>query len=161
MKENLEELENPMKAKYKRLNLLILVMCSMATGAFLIFYNLKDNLVFFYSPTELKESDLIYEKKIRIGGLVKTGSLKREVLRIDEKNIEEISFVITDNNQEIIVSYFGILPDLFKEGQGVVAEGLFNSKKKIFRAKNILAKHDENYMPPEIKESLFLKGEEK
>ena len=150
-----------MKAKYKRLNLLVLVMGSLATGAFLIFYNLKDNLVFFYSPTELKEIDLINKKKIRIGGLVKTGSLKREILKVDTKKIEEISFVITDNNQEIIVTYLGILPDLFKEGQGVVAEGLFNPKEKKFEAKNILAKHDENYMPPEIKESLFSEGEKR
>ena len=115
----------------------------------IIFFALKsleDNVVYFLSPTEIhNKSDVSFNKKIRVGGLVKMGSIKRE------ENIT--NFIITDLQNEIIVSYNGIVPNLFSEGKGVVAEGKLKDKK-YFIADKILAKHDENYMPPEVSEAL-------
>ena len=115
----------------------------------IIFFALKsleDNVVYFLSPTEIhNKSDVSFNKKIRVGGLVKMESIKRE------KNIT--NFIITDLQNEIIVSYNGIVPNLFSEGKGVVAEGKLKDKK-YFIADKILAKHDENYMPPEVSEAL-------
>tara|TARA_B100002051_G_C16654155_1_gene595560 strand:+ start:309 stop:737 length:429 start_codon:yes stop_codon:yes gene_type:complete len=106
----------------------------------LIFKTLEDNVLYFYSPTEIKESEKVtFNKNIRIGGMVKNGSVETK------KN--EIKFVVTDYKNEIIVSYKGTVPALFAEGKGVVAEGKLQDKK-FFLAKRILAKHDENYMPP-------------
>ena len=115
----------------------------------IIFFALKsleDNIVYFLSPTEIhNKSDVSFNKKIRVGGLVKMGSIKRE------ENIT--NFIITDLQNEIVVSYNGIVPNLFSEGKGVVAEGKLKDKK-YFIADKILAKHDENYMPPEVSEAL-------
>ena len=115
----------------------------------IIFFALKsleDNVVYFLSPTEIhNKSDVSFNKKIRVGGLVKMGSIKRE------ENIT--NFIITDLQNEIVVSYNGIVPNLFSEGKGVVAEGKLKDKK-YFIADKILAKHDENYMPPEVSEIL-------
>ena len=112
----------------------------------LVLKTLEDNIMYFYSPSEVKESsNIILNNNIRIGGMVKDGSVKA-----DEK---EIKFIVTDYKNEIIVSYKGTVPALFAEGKGVVAEGSLQDKK-FFLAKRILAKHDENYMPPKIKESL-------
>jgi len=111
-----------------------------------IFKALEDNVLYFYSPSEIKnKNDIIFKKNIRIGGMVKNGSI--------QTNKNEIKFIVTDLKNEIIVSYKGTVPALFAEGKGVVAEGKLRDKK-FFLAKRILAKHDENYMPPEIKESL-------
>ena len=111
-----------------------------------IFKTLEDNVLYFYSPSEIEESNEInFNKNIRIGGMVKNGSVKT--------NKNEIEFVVTDYKNEIIVIYQGTVPALFSEGKGIVAEGKLQDKK-FFLAKRILAKHDENYMPPEIKESL-------
>jgi len=114
-----------------------------------IFYTLKsleDNVVYFLSPTEIyNQSDISFTKKIRVGGLVKEGSINRE------KNI--LNFVITDLKNEILVSYNGLVPNLFSEGKGVVAEGKLKDRK-YFIADKILAKHDENYMPPEVSKAL-------
>jgi len=111
-----------------------------------IFKALEDNVLYFYSPSEIKnKNDIIFEKNMRIGGMVKNGSIQ------SSKN--EIKFIVTDFQNEIIVSYEGTVPALFAEGKGVVAEGKLRDKK-FFLATRILAKHDENYMPPEIKESL-------
>ena len=111
-----------------------------------IFKALEDNVLYFYSPSEIKnKNDIIFEKSMRIGGMVKNGSIQ------SSKN--EIKFIVTDFQNEIIVSYEGTVPALFAEGKGVVAEGKLRDKK-FFLATRILAKHDENYMPPEIKESL-------
>ena len=111
-----------------------------------IFKALEDNVLYFYSPSEIKsKNDIIFEKNMRIGGMVKNGSI--------QSNKNEIKFIVTDFKNEIIVSYEGTVPALFAEGKGVVAEGKLRDKK-FFLAKRILAKHDENYMPPEIKESL-------
>ena len=115
----------------------------------IIFFTLKsleENVVYFLTPTEIyNKTDISFEKKIRVGGLVKINSVnKSETL---------INFIITDLNNEIIVSYNGLVPNLFSEGKGVIAEGKLKDKK-YFIADKILAKHDENYMPPEVKEAL-------
>ena len=108
--------------------------------------SLEENVVYFFSPTEIyNKPDISFKKKIRIGGLVKINSVS--------KNETSINFIITDLNKEIIVSYNGLIPNLFSEGKGVVAEGKLKDKK-YFVADKILAKHDENYMPPEVKKAL-------
>ena len=113
---------------------------------FIVFKSLENNVVYFFSPTEIyNKTNISFDKKIRVGGLVKENSVN--------KNETSISFVITDLKKEIIVSYTGILPNLFSEGKGVVAEGKLKDKK-YFVADKILAKHDENYMPPEVKKAL-------
>ena len=113
---------------------------------FIVFKSLENNVVYFFSPTEIySKTNISFDKKIRVGGLVKVNSIN--------KNEASISFVITDLKKEIIVSYIGILPNLFSEGKGVVAEGKLKDKK-YFVADKILAKHDENYMPPEVKKAL-------
>ena len=134
-----------MKAKHKRLFFLFFMMTTFFLGSFLLFYNLRDNLVFFYSPTDVLETKAFSNKIIRVGGLV---------INLNGKNVEKILFEISDNKNNISITHIGILPDLFKEGQGVVAEGFFDNTKFLFDAKKILAKHDENYMPPEVKDSL-------
>ena len=108
--------------------------------------SLEENVVYFLSPTEIyNKTDIPFKKKIRVGGLVKINSVN--------KSETSISFIITDLNKEIIVSYNGLVPNLFSEGKGVVAEGKLKDKK-YFVADKILAKHDENYMPPEVKKAL-------
>ena len=115
----------------------------------IIFFTLKsleENVVYFLTPTEIyNKTDISFKKKIRVGGLVKINSINK-----DETSI---NFIITDLDNEIIVSYKGLVPNLFSEGKGVVAEGKLKDKK-YFIADKILAKHDENYMPPEVKKAL-------
>tara|TARA_Y100001970_G_scaffold233292_1_gene290751 strand:+ start:5128 stop:5556 length:429 start_codon:yes stop_codon:yes gene_type:complete len=124
------------------LGISVLIIISIA----FIFKTLEDNVLYFYSPSDIEEkSEISFNNNIRIGGMVKKGSIKTD------KN--EIKFIVTDFKNEINVSYRGTVPALFAEGKGVVAEGKLQDKK-FFLAKRILAKHDENYMPPEIKESL-------
>ena len=113
---------------------------------FVVLKSLEENVIYFFSPTELyNKEDISFNKKIRVGGLVKDGSI------ID--NQTSINFIVTDLNKEIIVSYKGSVPNLFSEGKGVVAEGKLKDKK-YFIADKILAKHDENYMPPEVSKIL-------
>ena len=113
---------------------------------FVVLKSLEENVVYFFSPTEIYNNENIsFNKKIRVGGLVKEGSLTN--------NQKSINFIVTDLNNEIIVSYSGLLPNLFSEGKGVVAEGKLKDKK-YFIADKILAKHDENYMPPEVSKAL-------
>ena len=113
---------------------------------FIVLKSLEENVVYFFSPTELyNKEDIPLNKKIRVGGLVKDGSIIN--------NQTSINFIVTDLNNEIIVSYKGSLPNLFSEGKGVVAEGKLKDKK-YFIADKILAKHDENYMPPEVSKIL-------
>ena len=108
--------------------------------------SLEENVIYFFSPTELyNKEDISFNKKIRVGGLVKEGSITNDQT--------SVNFIITDLNNEIIVSYKGSLPNLFSEGKGVVAEGKLKDKK-YFIADKILAKHDENYMPPEVSKVL-------
>jgi len=113
---------------------------------FTILRSLEENVVYFFSPTEIyNKANISFNKKIRIGGLVKINSVS--------KNETSINFIITDFKKEIAVSYNGLVPNLFSEGKGVVAEGKLKDKK-YFVADKILAKHDENYMPPEVSKAL-------
>ena len=146
-----------MKKKNKRLITLCISFTLFSLGCLILFINLRDNLIFFYSPSEIFEKEISLEKTVRVGGMVKEKSLNKKIKEVNGMNVEEISFVITDYEKEIIISYVGILPDLFREGQGVVVEG-FIVNKGLFNAKTVLAKHDENYMPPEIKDLEILKG---
>ena len=134
----------------KRIYLISLFFLTIATSIYLILWALRDNIVFFYSPTEIQQKIRIKEinemSKLRLGGMVKESSIK-------QLNDGSINFIITDFNKEMIVFYKGIIPDLFKEEQGVIAEGSVN-KEGMFIANSILAKHDENYMPPEVQNAL-------
>ena len=133
------------KVKTRMIFLTLLLLSAMAV-IFFIFKSLEENVVYFFSPTEIySKSNISFNKKIRIGGLVKENSLK--------KNQKSIKFIITDLKNEIIVDYDGVVPNLFSEGKGVIAEGQLEDKK-YFIADKILAKHDENYMPPEVSEIL-------
>ena len=124
---------------------ILLILLTLILSVFLILKSLEENVVYFQSPTEIQTFSEINEKKIRIGGMVKVGSISMEV--------KEIKFIITDFKNEINVIYSGVVPNLFTEGKGVVAEGYLKDKN-FFLATKILAKHDENYMPPEVKEAL-------
>ena len=129
-----------------RLSIFIAISVLSIVIIIFILKTLEDNVLYFYSPTDVEESNqMVFGNTIKIGGMVKNGSIKT--------NENEIKFIITDFKNEIIVSYKGTVPALFAEGKGVVAEGILQDKK-FFLAKRILAKHDENYMPPKIKESL-------
>jgi cytochrome c-type biogenesis protein CcmE len=142
---------NPAVTRKKRRLLLIssaLAALGLALG--LILVALRDNIVFFYSPSELAQKNPPAGQRLRIGGLVKQGSLKRE-------EGQTVRFAVTDTKQQIEVIYTGILPDLFREGQGVVAEGAIG-QDRIFRADTILAKHDERYMPKEVADALKKQG---
>ena len=133
------------KAK-KRLIIVSLLSAAFIIGTIISTIILKDNILFFLSPSEVKNNNEInFSDKIRIGGMVKKGSVE-----IDR---QEIKFIITDLKNEIVVSYRGPVPNLFAEGKGVIAEGILKDKK-FFIAQNILAKHDENYMPPNMKKSM-------
>ena len=128
-----------------RITFLSFAFVSLILIVFLILKSLEENVVYFKSPTEIKNLSELTTKKVRVGGMVKKNSL--------EVNAKEISFVITDFKNEIKVTYSGIVPNLFEEEKGVVAEG-FIQDRKFFVAKKILAKHAENYMPPEVKKAL-------
>jgi len=133
----------PKKVK-KRASLLAITLLASVTGIFFILQSLNKNILYFKSPTDIKNNQKInFDKKIRVGGMVKKNSLV-----IKE---EEIKFVITDFNNELNISFSGTVPNLFSEEKGVVAEGKLQDKT-FFIADRILAKHDENYMPPELKD---------
>jgi cytochrome c-type biogenesis protein CcmE len=127
---------------------LALILASLILTVFLILQSLKDNVVYFQSPSEIKSLIELEEKKIRVGGMVKEQSVFI--------NSNEVQFIITDFKNEINIIYSGAVPNLFAEGKGVVAEG-FLKDRNFFLATKILAKHDENYMPPEVKEALGAK----
>ena len=129
-----------------RMIFLILLLLSASVIIFFILKSLEENVVYFFSPTEIYDKpNISLNTKIRIGGLVKENSLS--------KNQKSIKFIITDLKNEIIVSYNGLIPNLFSEGKGVIAEGKIKDKN-YFIADKILAKHDENYMPPEVYKAL-------
>ncbi|MBH88448.1 MAG: cytochrome c maturation protein CcmE [Pelagibacterales bacterium] len=134
----------------KRLSILLLAFIAITVSGFLILSASRDSLIYFYSPTELLEIKNIDNKIIRIGGLVR----KESLISINKSKIE---FIVEDGKNHLSVQYTGILPDLFREGQGVICEGKLN-KNKIFIADRILAKHDENYMPPEVADALKKTG---
>ena len=123
----------------------ILILSSLILSVFLILKSLEENVVYFKSPSDVKLLVELKNKKIRIGGMVKENSI--------EISSNEVNFIITDFKNEINVTYSGAVPNLFSEGKGVVAEGYLKDKS-FFEASKILAKHDENYMPPEVKEAL-------
>ena len=121
------------------------IFVSLILIVFLVFKSLEENVVYFKSPTEIKNLTELTSKKIRVGGMVKKKSIN--------VNQSEVNFVITDFKHELIVNYSGSVPNLFEEGKGVVAEG-FLKDRNFLTAVKILAKHDENYMPPEVEEAL-------
>ena len=124
---------------------IILILVSLSLTVFMVLKSLEDNVVYFKSPSDIKLILELENKKIRVGGMVKKNSIK--------VSSNKINFIITDYKNEINVTYTGIVPNLFSEGKGVVAEG-FLKDRNFFEASKILAKHDENYMPPEVKEAL-------
>lgn len=136
--------------KQKRLAVIAGLAVVVVIAAALVLTALRDQIVFFYSPSEVISRQVAAGQPIRLGGLVKEGSWMREG--------QENSFVVTDGGQEIATRYVGILPDLFREGQGVVAEGRMNDDGT-FLASNVLAKHDENYVPKEVVDALQAQGE--
>ena len=136
-----------MNPKYRRLFITIIIVLTLGLATKLILIALEDNIVYFYTPNDLIEKfgdTQNIQNKIRIGGLVLESSIKKE----GEKTI----FMITDRKKEVRVVFDGPLPDLFREGQGIVAEGMFQNNN--FIASEVLAKHDENYMPPEVADAL-------
>lgn len=131
-----------MKPRHKKLALIVLVLAALGVAAALVLNAFNSNLVFFFSPTQVVNGEAPTSRAFRIGGLVEAGSIRREADGLTTR------FVVTDTAKSMPVSYTGILPDLFKEGKGVVAEGRLGADG-LFAATQVLAKHDENYMPPE------------
>ncbi len=136
--------------KKKRLVFVGSIFATSVIALIFVILNFRDNIVFFYSPSELKTVEISSKtanKQIRVGGLVKEESVKK----IDATTTQ---FVITDYSEDLQINYFGLLPDLFREGQGVVAKGKFDAEKNEFFSSELLVKHDEKYMPPEVSKSL-------
>ena len=124
---------------------IILILITLSLSVFLILKSLEENVIYFQSPSEIKVLAEVKKNKIRVGGMVKNNSISVQS--------EELKFVITDFKNEIMVTYSGVVPNLFAEGKGVVAEGYLKDKN-FFLATKILAKHDENYMPPEVEAAI-------
>jgi cytochrome c-type biogenesis protein CcmE len=135
--------------KRRRLWLLVGSLGVLGVAAALVLSALNDNIVFFYSPSQLAEKKVAPDRRFRLGGLVEQGSVKKEGA--------EVRFKVTDLKQSVNVVYRGLLPDLFREGQGVIAEGSLGADG-VFTAREVLAKHDENYMPPEVAKALKESG---
>ncbi len=134
-----------MKTRHKRLAVIVTSVVALTGAALLVLNALRSNLVFFYTPTDVIEGRTPPGERFRIGGLVERGSVQR--------NGTQVRFIVTDLQTKLLVYYDGILPDLFREGQGVVAQGRLLGTDQ-FAAEEVLAKHDENYMPPEVAKSL-------
>ncbi len=139
-----------MKRKHKRLTFVFIAMLLLSAAAALVLTAFEENIVFFYSPTDIKEKNLADGRRIRLGGLVEEGSVEKTEGAV-------VQFRVTDLTTAQAVSFKGILPDLFREGQGVIAEGKLEGG--VFRADEVLAKHDETYMPPEVAEALKKSGQ--
>ena len=139
-----------MKRKNKRLSFVFLTLLALAAAAGLVLAAFEDNIVFFHSPTEIVKKNIRPEQRLRVGGLVEKGTVKRT----GQNAIT--SFRVTDLTTSLTVNFKGILPDLFREGQGVVAEGHY--RNGFFEAKEVLAKHDETYMPKEVADALKKSG---
>ena len=140
-----------MKARHRRFMWIALGLCVIGVAVTLVLRAFNSNLVFFFTPSEVAENKAPADRTFRIGGLVTAGSVKRQSDGLT------VTFAVTDMAKTIPVSYTGILPDLFKEGKGVVAQGKLG-QDGVFRAAEVLAKHDENYMPPEAAEALKRAG---
>ena len=138
-----------MKPRHKRLAIAGGVVVAVGAIAALVLNAFQSNLVFFYSPTQIAAHEAPANRTFRVGGLVQEGSVKRDGVKVN--------FVVTDTAKTVPVRYQGILPDLFKEGKGVVAQGQMNGG--VFEAREVLAKHDENYMPPEAAEAVKKAGD--
>ena len=139
-----------MKRKHKRLTFVGLGLCLLAVAAALVLTAFEENIVFFHSPTDIVEGKVKIDRRVRLGGLVETGSVQKQADAVT-------AFAITDGANSVKVTYKGILPDLFREGQGVVTEGRLIAG--VFKAEEVLAKHDENYMPPEVADALKKSGQ--
>ena len=139
-----------MKRKNKRLSFVFLTLLALAAAAGLVLAAFEDNIVFFHSPTEIVKKNIQPEQRLRVGGLVEEGTVKQT----GQQAIT--SFRVTDLTTSLTVNFKGILPDLFREGQGVVAEGHY--RNGVFEAKEVLAKHDETYMPKEVADALKKSG---
>jgi cytochrome c-type biogenesis protein CcmE len=139
-----------MTRKKRRLVMTFTALAALGLALGLVLTALRDNIVFFYGPSELAQKAPRAGQRLRIGGLVREGSLVRE-------GESTVRFAVTDKKQDVVVTYTGLLPDLFREGQGVVAEGTLG-QDKIFHADSILAKHDERYMPREVADALKKQG---
>ncbi len=139
-----------MTRRGRRLSLIAAALAVVGGAAGIALYALRDNIVFFYSPTEVVQKAVQPGARLRVGGLVKADSL----IKLSGENV---AFVVTDGANELTVAYQGLLPDLFREGQGVVAEGVLEAPGQM-RAETILAKHDERYMPREVVEALKKQG---
>ena len=135
-----------MSLRFQRLLLILLTLVIILSAVLLILYSVRENVSYFYTPSEIDKSEITINKIIRIGGFVENGSFNKI-------SSSSFKFRITDEKASILVTFNGILPDLFREGQGAVIEGVFVDKN-IFNATNVFAKHDENYMPASIKEDL-------
>ncbi|MGH8696610.1 MAG: cytochrome c maturation protein CcmE [Burkholderiales bacterium] len=136
-----------MKPRHKRLVLVAAGLAALAVAAALVLNAFRSNLVFFFSPSQIAAGEAPKDRAFRVGGMVETGSVKRQADGVT------VQFVVTDTAKSVPVVYKGILPDLFREGKGVVAEGRLGTDG-VFRAEQVLAKHDENYMPPEAAHAL-------
>lgn len=139
-----------MTPKRRRLWLLLASLGTLGVAAALVLTALNDNLVFFYSPTQVVEKSVGPERRFRLGGLVEQGSV--------QKDGQVVRFTVTDTHKSLKVVYRGLLPDLFREGQGVIAEGSLGADG-VFAAREVLAKHDENYMPPEVAKAIKEAGQ--
>ena len=136
-----------MKPRHKKISLIAIAVIGLSLVTLLILNAFKGNIVYFHSPTDIKAGKAPVNQTFRLGGMVKDGTVKHNAEGL------KVSFTVTDTLKDIDVAYEGILPDLFREGQGVVAEGKLD-KTGLFKADKVLAKHDENYMPPEAKAAL-------
>lgn len=134
-------------ARKKRLLFIIFLVTGVTIAAGFAFYAFNQNLMFYFSPSEVKQGKAPVNKIFRMGGMVVEGTFKKD------KNTLKVFFDITDYDKTVSVEYTGLLPDLFREGQGIISRGKLNSEG-VFVAEEVLAKHDENYMPPEVAESL-------
>ena len=135
-----------MSLRFQRLILILLTLIILGAAILLIMFNTKQNIIFFYTPSELLENNINPNKKLRIGGYVKK-------LSFVEKSLNKYEFKITDNTNDLLIFYEGMLPDLFREEQGIVIEGFVDKNNNIIASK-VYAKHDENYMPASIKKEL-------
>ncbi|QGM96531.1 cytochrome c maturation protein CcmE [Methylocystis parvus] len=138
-----------MTRKGKRLTLIIGALAILGLAAGLVLFALRDNIVFFYTPSELAQKQIAPGARLRIGGLVKEGSVV--------KNGKDVTFAVTDKTRDLAIAFTGLLPDLFREGQGVVVDGVLGADGA-FKADSVLAKHDERYMPKDVADRLKAQG---
>jgi cytochrome c-type biogenesis protein CcmE len=134
-----------MKPRHKRIAIVVGTLMSVAVAGALVLNALSSNVAFFFTPTQVAAGEAPKDRAFRVGGMVREGTVKRDQMRVD--------FVITDTAKDVAVSYTGILPDLFKEGKGAVVQGRLGAEGR-FTASEVLAKHDENYMPPEAQHAV-------